>query len=289
MANASTGRWLRSALLLAVVGAAPPFASESAAQVLSGTIAVNPPVIHAGDATTVTYLVRNDSAGPFFDLAVVIRLVDPDTGETIVRLNDRIATLPPGGAFANLQPLPTAGLAPKTYLVILEAILEGPFRLATATLQVVSPSLDCTHAGPGIGQLWPPNHKFVAVSVGGVTAPGGGPVAVTISQVFQDEPTNALGDGNTCPDAAGMGTSTVRVRSERSGLRDGRVYHLQFTASDGGGATCQGEVTVCVPHDQGHGSACVDQGPLFNSALCPAGGSGRSERAPALPPFEPAR
>ena len=107
--------------------------------------------------------------------------------------------------------------------------------------------------------------------------------------VFQDEPTNELGDGNTCPDAGGMGTSTVRVRSERSGLRDGRVYHLQFTASDSGGATCQGEVTVCVPHDQGQGSACVDQGPLFNSALCPAGGSGRSERAPALPPFEPAR
>src|SRR2546422_2502590 len=80
MANASTGRWLRSALLLAVVGAAPPFASETAAQVFSGTIAVNPPVIHAGDATTVTYLVRNDSAGPFFDLAVVIRLVGPGPG-----------------------------------------------------------------------------------------------------------------------------------------------------------------------------------------------------------------
>ena len=288
MANALTGRWLRSALLLAVAGAAPPFAAESAAQGLSGTIAVNPPVINPGAPTTVTYLIRNDSPLPFVDLAVVIRLEDPDTGQTLFTLNDMIASLPPGGAFANVQPLPTAGLAPKTYLVILEVILEGSLRLATATLQVASPSLDCTHAGPSIGELWPPNHKFVAVSVGGVTAPGGGPVTVTISQVFQDEPTNELGDGNTCPDAGGMGTSTVRVRSERSGLRDGRVYHLQFTASDSGGATCQGEVTVCVPHDQGQGSACVDQGPLFNSALCPAERSGRSERAPALPLFEPA-
>jgi hypothetical protein len=272
MANALTGRWLRSALLLAVVGAAPPFATESAAQGgLSGTIAVNPPVIVAGEPTTVTYLIRNDSPLPFVDLAVVIRLEDPDTGATLATLHDMIASLPPGGAFANVQPLPTAGLAPKTYRVILEVILEGSLQLAATTLQVVSPSLDCTHAGPSIGELWPPNHKFVAVSVGGVTAPGGGPVTVTISQVFQDEPTNELGDGNTCPDADGMGKSTVRVRSERSGLRDGRVYHLQFTASDARGATCQGDVTVCVPHDQGQGSVCVDQGPLFNSALCPAG------------------
>ncbi len=273
MANALTGRWLRNVLLLAVVGAAPPFAAATAAQGLSGTIAVNPPVIHAGDPTTVTYLVRNDGTGPFFDLAVVVRLVDPDTGDTIATLNDMIATLPPGAAFANLQPLPTAGLAPKTYQVILEVILEGAFRLATATLQVVSPSLDCTHAGPSIGQLWPPNHKFVTVSVGGVAAPGGGPVTVTISQVFQDEPTNSVGDGNTCPDATGIGKSSVSVRAERSGTLDGRVYHLQFAASDGRGATCQGEVTVCVPHDQGQGSVCVDQGPLFNSSVCPAGRS----------------
>jgi hypothetical protein len=287
MTNATTVRWLRRALLLAVVGAAPPFAAESAAQGLSGTIAVNPPIIQAGDPTTVTYLVRNDGNGPIFDLALVIRLVDPDTGATIATLTDMIASLPPGGVFANLQPLPTAGLSPKSYLVILEVLLEGPFRLATTTLQVVSPSLDCTHAGPNIGELWPPNHKFVTVSVGGVTAPGGAPVTVTISQVFQDEPTNALGDGNTCPDAVGTGKSAVSVRAERSGTADGRVYHLRFTAASGSGAACQGEVTVCVPHDQGQGPACVDQGPLFNSAVCPAGRSAPGGKALGPRPSEP--
>jgi hypothetical protein len=43
------------------------------------------------------------------------------------------------------------------------------------------------------------------------------------------------------------------------------VYHIQFTASDGSaGGTCNGEVTVTVPHDQS-GRQAVDQGKLFDS------------------------
>jgi hypothetical protein len=94
-------------------------------------------------------------------------------------------------------------------------------------------------------------------------------VTLTITQVLQDEPTNSAGDGNTCPDATETGTATVSVRAERAGGGDGRVYHLGFTASDGRGGTCQGEVTVCVPHDQGDGEACVDQGPIYDSTVCP--------------------
>lgn len=275
MANATIRRWLGGAVLLALVGA------TAAAQGLgiSGTIGVVPAVVNAGDPTmvTVTYLIRNDGGGTLFDVPIIITLVDPDTGDILATLND-IATLPGGGAYANLRLLPTAGLAPKTYLVVLEVILEGPLRLATATLQVISAPLDCTRAGPSVGELWPPNHKFVRVSVSGVTDAAGDPAAVTIDEVFQDEPTNAAGDANTCPDVAGTGTSEVRVRAERSGTRDGRVYHLRFTASDGRGGTCQAEVTVCVPHDQGDRPPCVDQGPLFNSAVCPAWGLAPDER-----------
>jgi hypothetical protein len=59
------------------------------------------------------------------------------------------------------------------------------------------------------------------------------------------------------------------VRAERTGSKqvpgDGRVYHIGFTATDPAGASCSGTVTVCVPHDQGQGSACVDGGPLYDS------------------------
>ena len=85
-------------------------------------------------------------------------------------------------------------------------------------------------------------------------------------------PLNGLGDGNTCPDASGVGASTASVRAERSGTRkvpgDGRVYHIAFSADDGQGGQCTGTVTVCVPHDQRLGGDCVDQGPMYDSTVC---------------------
>jgi hypothetical protein len=132
---------------------------------------------------------------------------------------------------------------------------------------------DCSAAGPSVAELWPPNHAYRGVSVTGVTDPDADPISVTITGVQQDEPVNGLGDGDTCPDGSGVGTSTASVRAERAGTPrvpgDGRVYHLSFTASDGRGGTCTGEVTTCVPHDQRPGHACIDGGPLYNSTVCP--------------------
>src|SRR4029077_14293850 len=96
-------------------------------------------------------------------------------------------------------------------------------------------------------QLWPPNHKFVPVVIMGVTDATAAPITFTITGVTQDEPLIDRGDGQTCPDAAGVGTDSALLRSERSGLGDGRVYHVSFRADDGHGAHCEGTVAVCVP------------------------------------------
>jgi hypothetical protein len=56
------------------------------------------------------------------------------------------------------------------------------------------------------------------------------------------------------------------VRAERSWTGVGRVYHIMFTAEDGAGGSCTGEVLVTVPHDQS-GAAAVDQGALFDSTV----------------------
>ncbi len=144
-----------------------------------------------------------------------------------------------------------------------EAVFQ-PVGMAYGPHGVCYRPLDCGAAAPAAATLWPPNHGLIEVGIQGVVDPGGSPVAVTVTGVRQDEPVNDRGDGNTAPDAVPAG-GAVKLRAERSGGGDGRVYHVDFTASTAGGRSCQGSVQVCVPHDQGQGAACVDQGPLHDS------------------------
>jgi hypothetical protein len=128
---------------------------------------------------------------------------------------------------------------------------------------------DCTSAAATLASLWPPNHKMVTVGVKGVTDPQGQSTTITVLAVDQDEPTNDVGDGNTCPDASPVGGSTVQLRAERQGTGDGRVYHVLYRATDPDGFSCMGEVTACVPLDQGRDAVCIDEGAKFDSSTCP--------------------
>ena len=126
-----------------------------------------------------------------------------------------------------------------------------------------NPVCTAVNGGP---DLWPPNHKFKLITLTGATDPDGNAVVLTITGVTQDEPLNGLGDGDTSPDAAvGPASNKVKLRAERSGLGDGRVYRIAFTGSDGLGGTCAGVATVGVPHDQGGGSTPIDSGFVFPS------------------------
>ena len=127
---------------------------------------------------------------------------------------------------------------------------------------------DCTGAVASEATLWPPNHKYHAISVLGVTDPDGDPVTITVTGITQDEPLNTRGDGNTCPDGQ-IVDGQASVRAERTGTPgipgNGRVYVISFTADDGKGGSCNGTVSVCVPHDQGAHSTCIDDGQKYNS------------------------
>jgi hypothetical protein len=125
---------------------------------------------------------------------------------------------------------------------------------------------DCTGATPSTAALWPPNHQMAAVSIIGVTDADGDSLAIVVTSLAQDEPSNASGDGNACPDGSGVGSAAASVRVERAGAGDGRVYHVGFTADDGKGGSCTGIVTVCVPHNRG--DLCGDDGATFDSTTC---------------------
>jgi hypothetical protein len=130
---------------------------------------------------------------------------------------------------------------------------------------------DCSAAAPSISEIWPANHKMVGVNVVGVTDPEGDPMSIVITGITQDEPLNGLGDGDTSPDGAGVGTDKAQVRAERAGTPkvpgNGRVYHIHFDASDDKDAVCSGVVNVGVPHDQRRGHVIVDGGELYDSTL----------------------
>jgi hypothetical protein len=123
---------------------------------------------------------------------------------------------------------------------------------------------DCSAAIASTAEVWPPNHRFVDITIQGITDPDGDPVTVTITNIMQDEPVSGPGSGRTCPDGVGIGSSTAHLRAERSSSGDGRVYHVSFSASDGRGGMCTATVRVCVPKDHAD-HACGDQGPIVDS------------------------
>lgn len=135
------------------------------------------------------------------------------------------------------------------------------------TVKVANEPPNCTQAAPSVASLWPPNHKFEPITITGVSDPEGGGVTIKITAIRQDEPIDTTGDGKFVPDGKGVGTATAEVRAERTGTPqipgNGRVYHISFTATDPGGASCNGSVAVGVPHDQA--SKPIDDGPKYDS------------------------
>jgi len=118
---------------------------------------------------------------------------------------------------------------------------------------------DITNAHPSIEYLWPPNHKFVNVTIEGVTDPDGDEITITILSITSDEPTAPHE-----PDAYGVGTDTASLRAERLGNGNGRVYLLTFVAGDGKGGETIGTVKVYVPHDQ-KDCTCIDDGQKYDA------------------------
>jgi hypothetical protein len=132
---------------------------------------------------------------------------------------------------------------------------EATICYSQGCVDVDPPSISCNVAQT---QLWPPNHDLETV---GLTATvtddcdshvviGGGPGGTGVA-VYSDEPDlDILGSGNFSPDAKNIGVGTLRLRSERSGNEDGRVYLIVVQATDMSGKTGFCAKTVTVPHDQ---------------------------------------
>ena len=114
---------------------------------------------------------------------------------------------------------------------------------------VLNPPPAVTQLRADPSTLWPPNHKWVDVGVSYAVVDNCGPV-VTRVDVASDEPVNATGDGDTEPDWQVVDAHRLRLRAERAGGGDGRVYKITVTATDSAGQTGSAATQVLVPHSR---------------------------------------
>ncbi|MBI4325401.1 MAG: hypothetical protein HY674_09070, partial [Chloroflexi bacterium] len=180
------------------------------------------------------------------------------------------------------QPAPgtSVGIGIHTLIVTVADTAENSrdcYALLTVEPAAPSPtpvSVDCGVGGP---MLWPPNHKLVNVGFTATAINAVGPIQV---QVFSDEDdvpalgrndredddeersrgrngdySDNYGDcSNFSPDAKDIGVGSLRLRAERLGTQDGRVYLIVTTAVGATGDTATCLTAVVVPHDQSQAS-----------------------------------
>src|SRR5207245_5763562 len=102
----------------------------------------------------------------------------------------------------------------------------------------------------GVSVLLPTNHDLGNV---GLTATAvdncDGVLPVTVRGVPNEEDEEATGDGRFSPDAKDLASGTLRLRQERKGNGDGRVYLIISYAVDAAGNVGFSCSTVGVPQN----------------------------------------
>ncbi|HSF80329.1 MAG TPA: ExeM/NucH family extracellular endonuclease [Anaerolineales bacterium] len=98
--------------------------------------------------------------------------------------------------------------------------------------------------------LWAPNHKYVTIEATLVVDDNFDPNPLVEVSVTSNEPDDGLGDGDTPNDIVIVDIDTFRLRAERSGTGDGRIYTIKYTVTDACGNVTTMEVYVSVPHNQ---------------------------------------
>jgi hypothetical protein len=102
--------------------------------------------------------------------------------------------------------------------------------------------------------LWPAIHDLITVGLS-ASATDNCPGTVISVAVFGDEDDlENTGDGVFSPDAKDIALGTLRLRAERKGNSDGRVYLIIVTATDASGNVSRCCRTVTVPLDQSKAS-----------------------------------
>ena len=117
---------------------------------------------------------------------------------------------------------------------------------SSATVAISNPAPVIGNARVDRLVLSTPNHQMERVAVAYEVSDNCGAVETALA-VRSNEPVNDSGDGNTAPDWEVVDPHTVRLRAERAGGGNGRVYTITITATDAAGNASTQELHVSVP------------------------------------------
>jgi hypothetical protein len=232
--------------------------------------------------------IARDEASNAARCTIPVTVVDT-TGPEITCPDTIIAECTDGGA-AEITPLPAQVADACTTAQVVSAPGPGSYPVGVTTVEYVAEDehgnqSSCTasiivtdNAAPVVqvpvtAVLWPPSHDMREVSLAdcGVAVAdvcSGGPaeaVNLAITCVSADEPVSTPGSGSPSgADIEWVDDTRVRLRAEREGRGDGRVYRIHFEARDGAGNVTPAVCEVHVPHDQSEASApAVDSGAAY--------------------------
>jgi len=104
--------------------------------------------------------------------------------------------------------------------------------------------------------VWPPNHKYTQVTPAMLIEYAedacGRPIDLSTAVVIEvrsDEPEDDTGDGKTINDMIVNCPNLVKLRAERMGGGDGRVYTIVYRIWAENGVSADAEAKAIVPHD----------------------------------------
>jgi hypothetical protein len=132
--------------------------------------------------------------------------------------------------------------------------------------------------------LWPPNHKYHTIRPSDLFhVTDACETRITALAVESDEVAEGSGDGSTSDDAVILCPDTVKLRAERQGGGNGRVYRIAYKATDGAGNSATTQIKVHVPRTRADGAAIDGPGPGYAvNAVCDEGEPGMRVMAAPL-------
>jgi hypothetical protein len=196
-------------------------------------------------------------------------VVNPGTAT----VKDNCAGATVNGVRSDSQPLNAPYPVGSTTITWTATDAAGNTDSCQQTIQVNDVEAPVITASVAESCLWSPNHDLVNVGLSLSVHDNCTPASqITVDvKVTSDEPAEGGGDGNFSPDAVITGTGvnrTVRLRSERNGAGDGRVYLIRITATDQYNNTSLKVLRVGVPKSQKKELFCgIDSRPVtgFNA------------------------